>query len=214
VFQPHVPAQAPPQQPAVAPAPRETRQSREDWVKDGQLQFDYLVGQGLQPGDRLLEIGCGSLSAGHLFIDYLSTGNYYGIDDSPASLIAALQAITDYGLQAKMPHLTLAGDLTLAFLPPGKFTVVQAHNVFSRAPIEVIGDCLASVKRIMSKDAVFDFTFDRTAGVEQQALRGNYYHRADALIDLADSYGLDAELLKDWEQIGHSQSKLRITRRS
>jgi SAM-dependent methyltransferase len=216
VFRPEPPAPPPqpPPPPPPPPAPREVRQTREEWLQQGRLQFDYLVGSGLQPGDRLLEIGCGSLSAGHLFIDYLSAGNYYGIDVSPNALLAGQQIITEYGLQAKMPHLTLVADLTLGFLPPGRFTVVQAHGVFSQAPIDVIGDCLASVKRVMSKDAVFDFTFDRTAGVEQQVLRADYYHRADSLIDLADSYGLDAELLKDWEQLGHPQSKLRVTRRT
>jgi hypothetical protein len=53
---------------------------------------------------RLLEIGCGNLRAGHLFIDYLESGNYHGIDISPPILTAALQTVSD-GLQAKVPHL-------------------------------------------------------------------------------------------------------------
>ena len=34
---------------------------------------------------RMLEIGCGNLRAGRLFIDYLDAGDYYGIDISPTS---------------------------------------------------------------------------------------------------------------------------------
>ena len=37
----------------------------------------------------MLEIGCGNLRAGHLFIGYLDAGNYYGIDISPDILLAA-----------------------------------------------------------------------------------------------------------------------------
>ena len=37
----------------------------------------------------MLEIGCGNLRAGRLFIDYLDAGNYYGIDISPDILLAA-----------------------------------------------------------------------------------------------------------------------------
>jgi hypothetical protein len=195
-----------------SPAPEpDPRQAREAWLRRGHLQFDYLMGHGLQPGDRLLEIGCGDLAAGHLFIDYLSTGNYYGIDFSPDAVIGAHQTITEFGLQAKLPHVTLAGDLTLGFLPASRFTVVQADGVFSRSPAEMIRECLAHVTRVMTADAIFDFTFDRTADGERQALP-DFCHRADTLIDLAASYGLDAELMKDWQQAGQTQSKLRVTR--
>jgi SAM-dependent methyltransferase len=196
-----------------SPEPPARQETRESWLKVGQMQFDYLIGHGLQPGDRLLEIGCGTLAAGHLFIDYLSTGNYYGIEFAPDALIAAQQAIAEFGLQAKLPHVTLAGDLTLGFLPASKFTVVQAPTVFLNAPIAVIGECLAHVTRVMTTDAIFDFAFDRTGGAGFQAFKENFYHRADTLIDLADYYGLDAELLKDWDQLGLPQSKIRITRR-
>jgi cyclopropane fatty-acyl-phospholipid synthase-like methyltransferase len=175
------------------------------------LQFDYLVGQGLQPGDRMLEIGCGSLSAGHLFIDYLSAGNYYGIDISPDKLIAAQRIITEFGLQAKMPHLTLVAPFDLKFLPAARFTVIHAHNVFAHAAVEMIGAYLAQVRRVMTTDAIFDFTFDRA---EHQPQRADSYHRADTLISLAGSRGMDAELMTDWEELGQPHSKLRLIRRS
>ncbi len=38
--------------------------THESWLKIGQMQFDYLLGHGLKPGDRMLEIGCGNLRAG------------------------------------------------------------------------------------------------------------------------------------------------------
>jgi SAM-dependent methyltransferase len=158
----------------------------------------------------MLEIGCGSLSAGHLFIDYLGTGNYYGIDISPDKLIAAQRIITEFSLQAKLPHLTLVAPFDLKFLPASKFTVIHAHNVFARAPVEAIGAYLAQVRRVMTNDAIFDFTFDRA---EHQAQRTDFHHRADTLISLAGSRGLDAELMKDWDELGHPHSKLRLTRR-
>ena len=162
----------------------------------------------------MLEIGCGSLSAGHLFIDYLSTGNYYGIDSSPDKLIAAQRIITEFSLQAKLPHLTLVAPFDLKFLPASRFTVIHAHNVLARAPVEVIGAYLAQVRRVMTNDAIFDFTFDRAGGAEHQAQGRDFHYRADTLIGLAGSRGLDAELMKDWDELGHSHSKLRLTRRS
>ena len=48
--------------------------THESWLKVGQMQFDYLVAHGLKPGMRMLEIGCGNLRAGCLFIDHLDAG--------------------------------------------------------------------------------------------------------------------------------------------
>jgi hypothetical protein len=43
-------------------------------------------------------------------------------------------------------------------------------------------------------------------------LREDFYYRAQTLIDLARSHGLEAEYMADWEETGHEQSKIRVTR--
>jgi SAM-dependent methyltransferase len=186
--------------------------SRESWLKIGQMQFDYLVNHGLKPDMRMLEIGCGNLRAGRLFIDYLDAGNYYGTDISPDILLAAQRTITEYGLQRKLPYLTLVSDLRLEFLPDSHFDVVHAHSVFSHSPLRVIEECLAHVGRIMTPGGHFDFTFDRTEGSEHQVLREDFYYRTQTLIDLASRHGLQACFMADWEDTGHEQSKIRVTR--
>jgi SAM-dependent methyltransferase len=185
--------------------------THESWIKIGQMQFDYLVGHGLKPGDRMLEIGCGNLRAGRLFIDYLDAGNYYGIDISPDILLAATDTVAEYGLQAKLPHLTLVRDMSLGFLPDSHFTVVHAHSVFSHSPIEVIDQCLRSVGRVMAPDGFFDFTFDRTEGAEHHVLHEDFYYRTETLVALASKHGLQARFMDDWELLPHEQSKLRVT---
>jgi len=185
--------------------------TRESWIKIGQMQFDYLVGHGLRCGDRMLEIGCGNLRAGHLFIDYLDAGNYYGIDISPDILLAATDTVARFGLQAKLPRLTLVRDMGLSFLPDSYFTVVHAHSVFSHSPVEVIEECLRTVGRVMAPDGFFDFTFDRTDGPEHHVLREDFYYRTQTLIALAARLGLQARFMGDWELLPHEQSKLRVT---
>jgi len=185
--------------------------THESWMKIGQMQFDYLIGHGLKPGMRMLEIGCGNLRAGRLFIDYLDTGNYCGIDISPDILVAATDTVAEYGLQAKLPRLTLVRDMGLGFLPDGHFTVVHAHSVFSHSPIEVIDECLRSVRRVMAPDGFFDFTFDRTEGAEHHVLHEDFYYRTETLIALAAGHGLQARFMDDWELLPHEQSKLRVT---
>ncbi len=186
--------------------------SHESWLKIGQMQFDYLVSHGLKPGMRMLEIGCGNLRAGRLFIEHLDAGAYYGIDISPDILLAAQRTVAEVGLQDKLPHLTLVQDLKLEFLPAGHFDVVHAHSVFSHSPIEVIEECLAHIGRVMKPDGFFDFTFDRTEGAEHQVLREDFYYRTETLVALAGRYGLTGQFMTDWEELPHLQSKLRITR--
>jgi SAM-dependent methyltransferase len=183
----------------------------ERWLALGQMQFDYLVGHGLKPGDRMLEIGCGNLRAGWRFIDYLDTGNYYGIDISPDILIPAQHTLNEQGLQAKLPHLTPVRDLTFAFLPDDAFTVVHAHSVFSHSPIEIIEECLAHVGRVLAPGGFFDFTFDRTEGAEHHVLHEDFYYRTETLIALAERYDLAGRFMEDWERLPHKQSKIRIT---
>lgn len=187
--------------------------THEHWLRVGQMQFDYLLGHGLRPGMRMLEIGCGDLRAGRFFIDYLGTGDYYGVDISPEILFAAQNAIVSYWLEAKLPHMTLVRDLMLDFLPSDYFSVVNAHSVFSHCSAELIDECLAGVRRIMAPDGFFDLTFDRVVVGERHVLREDYYYRTETLAALADRHGLDATFMDDWEKLPHRQSKLRLTRR-
>ncbi|MBT2225534.1 class I SAM-dependent methyltransferase [Nonomuraea sp. NEAU-A123] len=184
------------------------------WLALGRMQFDYLKKHGLKPDFTMLEIGCGNLRAGRLFIDYLDTGNYYGIDISPDILFAAQETVVANGLREKLPRLTPVRDLRFAFLPNGHFDVVHAHSVFSHSPLNVIEECFAHVSRIMKPDGWFDFTFDRAEGKEHHVLREDFYYRTETLVALADRYSLDATFMDDWEQLRHKQSKIRITRRS
>ncbi len=185
--------------------------SQERWLALGRMQFDYLKIHGLRPEHRMLDIGCGNLRAGWRFIDYLDPGHYYGIDISPDILISAKQTVVTYGLQDKLPHLTITRNLTLDFLPSGQFDVVHAHSVFSHSPIEIIDECLAHVGRILAPGGHFDFTFDRTEGAEHHVLREDFYYRTETLIGLAEGHGLRARFMDDWERLPHGQSKIRVS---
>ena len=186
--------------------------SRESWLALGALQYEYLLGHGLTPADRMLEIGCGNLRAGWRFIDYLRPGHYHGIDISPDILLGAGRTVARQGLQDKLPHLSLVRDLTFDFLPAEHFSVVHAHSVISHSPPEVIEECQRHVGRILRPDGFFDFTFDRTDGEEHHVLWEDFYYRTETLLAMAARHGLRGRLIDDWERLPHKQSKIRVTR--
>ncbi|HSK91134.1 MAG TPA: class I SAM-dependent methyltransferase [Euzebyales bacterium] len=182
--------------------------SRKRWMELGQAQFDFLCANGLKSSHHMLEIGCGNLRGGWRFIDHLDPGHYTGIDISPDVLFAAQRTLVEFELQDKQPRLTPVRDLTLAWLPAGRFDVVHAHSVFSHCPIDVIDECLANVGRVMAPDAFFDFTYNATDGRPHQVLREDYYYRPEDLVALADRHGFTAELRDDWS--GNRQAKMRL----
>jgi len=183
------------------------------WEAVGKMQFTYLLQSGLAPSNKMLEIGCGNLRAGRLFIDYLDAGNYTGIDISPDILAEAQRTIDNNGLSSKHPQLALVADNKLTMFDDASFDVIHAHSVYSHCPLPVIDECFAHVGRILKPTGHFDFTFDRTEGVEHQVLNEDFYYRKETLIDLAARHGLDAEFMLDWEAVPHNQSKIRIRRR-
>jgi SAM-dependent methyltransferase len=181
------------------------------WRRIGKLQFDYLVRHGLQAEHRVLEIGCGNLRAGWRLIEYLEPGHYYGLDISAQALHSAQQTVADRSLAGKLPYLVHVRDQRFAFLPDDAFDVVHAHSVFSHTPLDVIEECFEHVGRIMKPTGFFDFTYKRTSGKEYGKLREDFYFRTESLIEAAERHGLVARSMDDWEALGHSQSKIRVT---
>jgi SAM-dependent methyltransferase len=184
--------------------------SHKSWLAIGKMQFAYLKKHGLRPGHTMLEIGCGNLRAGRLFIEYLDEGHYTGVDISPDILAAAERTIEEYGLRAKRPTLALVTDNKFSQFADNSFDVIHAHSVYSHCPLPVIEECFAHVGRILKPSGHFDYTFDRTEGEEHHVLNEDFSYRTETLVGLAAKYGLHAEFMEDWERLRHDQSKIRI----
>lgn len=183
--------------------------SRDRWLALGQMQYDYLTATGLEPSHRLLEVGCGNLRAGWRFIQYLDSGNYYGIDISPDVLFVAQRTLAEYGLQDRLPVLTPVRDLTFSFLPDDHFDVVHAHSVFSHTPIEVVDEFLDHVGRVLAPEGFVDFSFNATSSREHHVVREDYYYRPEMLARRAEARGFRAEHRPDWGE-GHKQDRMRL----
>ncbi len=129
------------------------------WDEIGLKQFDFLKAQGIGPGHRLMDIGCGCLRGGVFFVPYLEEGHYCGIDMN-ASLIEAgkMELFKDARNIAKRPDLRVTDRFDLAQFGV-RFDYVLAVSVFTHLHANHIGRCLVETKKVLAPNGKFFATF-------------------------------------------------------
>ena len=131
------------------------------WEEIGRLQSEYLIGRGLLPQHRMLDIGCGTLRGGRHFIRHLDAGHYTGIDISPKAIDHAKRLVQEEGLADKNPRLLVSEkkDLKFEAFAGETFDFILAQSVFTHLMPEHLEECFAHVGRIMHAGSVFYFTY-------------------------------------------------------
>lgn len=127
----------------------------------GALQFCVLVNLGLREYHKLLDIGCGSLRGGRLFVPYLSKGHYFGLE--PDSLLVRDGIKNELGgsiLIVKAPQFVYSEMFDLSF-GDVTFDYVLAQSIFSHASKRQIKKCLSEVRRVLAPGGKFIFTYFR-----------------------------------------------------
>lgn len=128
------------------------------WEEIGQLQFNFMVAQGLKPHHKLLDIGCGCLRGGIHFIEYLDEGNYHGIDKDANLLKAGMGEAKAAGLGHKIFYLMPSGDFEFEKFETA-FDFAIAQSVFTHLNFNEILLCLFNVERVLGPDARFYATY-------------------------------------------------------
>ncbi|HVV35853.1 MAG TPA: class I SAM-dependent methyltransferase [Acidimicrobiales bacterium] len=128
------------------------------WEEMGQHQFNFLVEQGLQPSDWMLDVGCGALRGGVHFIRYLEPGHYCGIEREQWILDVGAEELADAGLTDRAPVLLCNRDFE--FDKFGRqFDVALAQSVFTHIPLNNIHRCLVRMSEALRPGGVFYATF-------------------------------------------------------
>lgn len=126
----------------------------DQWATLRRFQFEFLTSNGLQPEDRLLDIGCGTLRGGIPLIEYLHAGNYTGVEVRAAVLEEARKELAESGLDHKDPVLIHAEDP--AQIQPGEpFDLVWAFMVLIHMPDDVVDGYLRLVSQRMTQSGEF-----------------------------------------------------------
>lgn len=130
------------------------------WVEMGWWQLGYMVGAGLRPTHNLLDVGCGSLRGGRLFVGYLEPGRYWGFDKVEALLDAGWWELGKAGMGGRKAHLYVVKDFDLSRLPDDlRFEYALAQSVFTHLlPDQILG-CLRAVVPRLERFGQFHATF-------------------------------------------------------
>lgn len=123
------------------------------------MQFNLLTHLGLREHHHLLDVGCGSLRAGRLFIPYLLPGRYFGIEPNKWLIEEGIRhEVGEDLVRIKRPTFSDDRDFTLTVFNR-KFDYVLAHSIFTHAAQHQIRRCLSEARKVMKPDSVFAATF-------------------------------------------------------
>lgn len=122
-------------------------------------QFNLLTMLGLRENHFLLDIGCGSLRGGRLFIPYLLPHHYFGIEPNEWLVEEGIKNnIGKDMLEIKHPKFSNEKNFTLSIFDTN-FDFILAQSIFSHASQNQIKKCLSEAKKIMKPESLFAATF-------------------------------------------------------
>jgi hypothetical protein len=161
------------------------------------LQFKILTDLGLREHHRLLDIGCGSLRAGRLFIPYLLEGGYCGVEPEQWLVEEGIRfEVTPALVELKRPLFRFSRNFDFKDL--GTFDYLLAQSVFTHAPMHDIERCLAAASEVLREGGLLVATYLPGAVDYSSAdwvYPGCVRYRPETMAELVRAAGLRSRLL-------------------
>lgn len=134
------------------------------WDRQAALQFTVLVGLGLRGCHRLLDMGCGALRAGRLFIPYLDRGCYFGIEPKEELQRAGIahEVGQDLVLLKRPRFITGRRDFPAQEFGT-TFHYALAQSIFTHASPVQVRQCLHNVAEVLTFGGTFAATYQQGA---------------------------------------------------
>ena len=125
----------------------------------GASQFRLLCTLGLRAHHSLLDIGCGSLRSGRLFINYLDEGNYFGIEPNKWLIEEAITSQVGQDLiRIKKPQFDYNSEFDTSVFSR-EFDFILAQSIFSHASFDLVRIALHNSKDSLKRDGLIAANF-------------------------------------------------------
>ncbi len=178
------------------------------WEQMGKLQFDFVVGRGLQPDNVFLDIACGSLRGGVHFIRYLEPGMYLGIDKEKALIRRGLaRELPRQVRKEKRPELVVSDAFEFdRFSKRPDFSLAQ--SLFSHLNAADVERCLANLRAKVALQHRLYATFNLGASARNPShshSHGRFWFSPDELAAVGLRNGWLSNYIGDW---GHPRGQV------
>ena len=177
--------------------------------KTGRAQLEALIRHGLNPWDKLLDIGCGALCGAYWMIHFLNRGGYCGIEPNTIAFNAGVEYLVEPGLfEEKAPKFEHNDRYDFSGFNE-KFDYFHAHSIWTHAPKKDIETMLDGFVEFSSPGARFltsfksprpfrpDYKGDSWVGGSHESDKaGICRHSLKWIQEACRARGLDVGLLK------------------
>jgi SAM-dependent methyltransferase len=125
----------------------------------GATQFRLLCTLGLLANHSVLDVGCGSLRAGRLFIGYLDKERYFGIEPNKWLIEDAIsREIGNDLVELKKPRFSHKSDFATDVFSQ-QFDFIIAQSIFSHAGTDLISTALRNFSGSLKPNGLVAVTF-------------------------------------------------------
>jgi hypothetical protein len=129
-------------------------------------QFSLMTALGLREDHRLLDIGCGSLCGGRLFIPYLKPDRYHGIEPQQWLVDDGVRfEVTAEMQRLKRPRFRIADDFPITEFGV-LFDFMLAHSVLTHVSPRQLDRCLSQAKLGLAPRGLFAASFYCDGGAD------------------------------------------------
>jgi hypothetical protein len=181
------------------------------WESIGTLQFDFLVRDGLQPSDVLLDIGCGALRGGIHFISFLDPSHYLGADKELALIRRGIRRELGPVLVREKSPLFLVSDRFefSRFSTDLRPNYALAQSVFTHLCETDIKRCLKELRDFARDGCQFFATFFESVVPKENPPKSHshlaFRYTREQMETYGADYGFRGYYIGEW---GHPKSKM------
>ena len=172
------------------------------WDAISELQFRFLVDQGLAPSETLVDVACGSLRGGARFIRYLDPDCYLGIDKHVELIIYGVA--TELGIRAyreKRPRFVVSDCFEFdKFQANPVFGIAQ--SLFTHLCADEVESCLSKLNSVAAPGcrlfATFFEAIEKVANPVVSHSHGHFAYTRSQIEDFGARTGWKSQYIGEW----------------